>query len=119
MNSTTKTTMMTTTAPPATPWKPAIPMTTDARWTKKGKKYCYGYKGAYRRRWGSTGLFLAGHATPRPTARIARNSPPWSSIAKLKKGAPVLADKGYSSADNRSELEKAGYFDLIMYKGCP
>ena len=32
--------------------------------------------------------------------------------ANLQKGAPVLADKGYSSADNRSELEKAGYFDL-------
>ncbi|MCB2190540.1 MAG: transposase, partial [Deltaproteobacteria bacterium] len=26
------------------------------------------------------------------------------------------ADKGYSSANNRCDLEKAGYFDLIMYK---
>ncbi|MFH2126947.1 MAG: transposase [Pseudomonadota bacterium] len=27
-----------------------------------------------------------------------------------------MADKGYSSADNRCDLEQAGYFDLIMYK---
>ena len=28
----------------------------------------------------------------------------------------MLADKGYSGADNRYGLEEAGYFDLIMYK---
>jgi len=27
-----------------------------------------------------------------------------------------LADKGYSSADNRCDLEEARYFDLIMYR---
>jgi IS5 family transposase len=34
----------------------------------------------------------------------------------LEPGAPILADKGYSSADNRCDLEEAGYLDLIMYK---
>jgi len=34
----------------------------------------------------------------------------------LEPEAPVLADKGYSSANNRCNLKDAGYFDLIMYK---
>ena len=87
---------------------------TDARWTKKGKKYCYGYKGHIAVD-GEHGFILAGHATPanRPDCKEFMDVVKHSG---LEKGAPVLADKGYSSADNRSDLEEAGYFDLIMYK---
>ena len=86
----------------------------DARWTKKGKAFCYGYKGHIAVDT-EHGFILAGHAT-------AANRPDCKELstvvkrAKLKKEAPVLADKGYSSANNRCDLEEAGYFDLIMYK---
>lgn len=87
----------------------------EARWTKKGKLYCYGYKGHLAVDT-EHGFVLGGHVT-------AANRPDCLELMKvvsessLEAGAPVLADKGYSSADNRSDLEEAGYFDLIMYKG--
>ena len=61
------------------------------------------------------GFILASHTTTanRPDCKqfmaLVNN-------AKLKDDAPVLADKGYSSAANRSDLAKAGLFDPIMYK---
>jgi transposase, IS5 family len=86
----------------------------DARWTKKGKVYCYGYKGHIAVDT-EHGFILAGHATAanRPDCKELRNVVDQS---KLETGAPVLADKGYSSAANRCDLGKAGYFDLIMYR---
>ena len=87
---------------------------TDARWTKKGKVFCYGYKGHIAVDTGH-GFILAGHAT---AANRADCKELMSVVEEsgLDKGAPVLADKGYSSADNRCDLEEAGCFDLIMYK---
>lgn len=86
----------------------------EARWTRKGKVFCYGYKGHIAVDTGH-GFILAGHAT-------AANRPDCKELMSvidesgLEKGAPVLADKGYSSAANRCDLEEAGCFDLIMYK---
>lgn len=86
----------------------------DARWTKKGKVFCYGYKGHVAVDTGH-GFVLAGHVT-------AANRPDCKEMMKvvkeagLEEGAPVFADKGYSSRANRCDLEEAGYCDLIMYK---
>lgn len=86
----------------------------DARWTKKGKVYCYGYKGHIAVD-GEHGFILAGHATAANRADCKEFMAVVNN-AELKKDAPVLADKGYSSKDNRGGLAKAGLFDLIMYK---
>ena len=87
---------------------------TDARWTRKGKVFCYGYKGHIAVDTGH-GFILGGHATAanRADCREIMNV---VKASGLQEGAPVLADKGYSSAGNRCDLEKSGYFDLIMYK---
>lgn len=86
----------------------------DARWTRKGKVFCYGYKG-HMAVDVEHGFILGGHATAanRPDCKELMNV---VNESALEPGAPVLADKGYSSADNRCDLEDAGYFDLIMYK---
>lgn len=86
----------------------------DARWTRKGKVFCYGYKGHIAVDTGH-GFILGGHATAanRADCREMMNVVDESG---LETGAPVLADKGYSSAANRCDLEDAGYCDLIMYK---
>ena len=88
---------------------------TEARWTKKGKVYCYGYKGHLAVDTGH-GFILGGHVTAanRPDCLELMNVVGESG---LEDGAPVFADKGYASADNRCDLEDAGYFDGIMYKG--
>lgn len=86
----------------------------DACWTRKGKVFCYGYKGHIALDTGH-GFILGGHATAanRANCREMMNVVDESG---LETGAPVLADKGYSSAANRCDLEDAGYCDLIMYK---
>lgn len=87
----------------------------EARWTKKGKVYCYGYKGHLAVDTGH-GFILGGHVTAanRPDCLELMNVVGESG---LENGAPVFADKGYASAENRCDLEDAGYFDGIMYKG--
>lgn len=87
---------------------------TGARWTRKGKVFCHGYKGHIAVDTGH-GFILGGHATAanRADCREIMNV---VKVSGLREGAPFLADKGYSSADNRCDLEKAGYFDLIMYR---
>lgn len=86
----------------------------DARWTRKGKVSCYGYKG-HMAVEAEHGFILGGHVT-------AANRPDCKELmsvvkeSALEPGAPVMADKGYSSRANRCDLEEAGYGDLIMYK---
>jgi IS5 family transposase len=87
---------------------------TDARWTQKGKVYCYCYKGHIAVEIGQ-GFILGGHATAANRADC-KELMSVVEASGLDKGAPVLANKGYSSADNRCSLDAAGYFDLIMYK---
>lgn len=77
----------------------------EARWTRKGKVYCYGYKGHIAVD-SEHGFILAGHATAanRPDCKEMMNV---VEQASLEAGAPVLADKGYGSAANRCDLNKA------------
>jgi IS5 family transposase len=86
----------------------------EAAWTVKGKKFCYGYK-AHIAVDAEHGFILAGHATPanRPDCKEMMTVVKGCS---LQAGAPVFADKGYSGQRYRQELEDAGYFDGIMYK---
>jgi IS5 family transposase len=86
----------------------------EAAWTVKGNKFCYGYK-AHIAVDAEHGFILAGHATPanRPDCKEMM------AVVKgcgLEKGAPVFADKGYSGQQYRQQLEDAGYFDGIMYR---
>ena len=79
----------------------------EARWTKKGKVYCYGYKGHLAVGTGH-GFILGGHVTVanRPDCLELMNVVGESG---LEDGGPVFADKGYASADNRCDLEDAGW----------
>jgi transposase, IS5 family len=86
----------------------------EATWTVKGGKAYYGYK-AHVAVDAEMGFILAGHAT-------AAHQPDCKELMAvvqecgLEKGAPVFADKGYSGREYSRKLEKAGYFDGIMYK---
>jgi IS5 family transposase len=86
----------------------------EAAWTVKGGKAYYGYK-AHVAVDAEMGFVLAGHAT-------AANQPDCKELMAvvqecgLEQGAPVFADKGYSGQEYSRQLEKAGYFDGIMYK---
>jgi IS5 family transposase len=86
----------------------------EAKWTKKGKQFYYGYK-AHIAVDAQHGFVLAGHATP-------ANQPDCKEMMKvvkncgLEKGSPVFADKGYCGKQYSKALEKKGYFDGIMYK---
>jgi len=86
----------------------------DAAWTKKGQKYCYGYK-AHIGVDPEYGFVLSGHATPanRADCKELMNV---VQRCSLEKGSPVWADKGYYGRKYSLALEKAGYFDGIMYK---
>ena len=86
----------------------------EAAWTVKAKKPYYGYK-AHIAVDAEHGFILAGHATP---ANRADCKEMMTVVKKcgLGKGSPVFADKGYSGAKYRGQLEEAGYFDGIMYK---
>lgn len=86
----------------------------DARWTRKGKVFCYGYKGHIAVDTGR-GFILGGHVTAANRADCKELMDVVGETG-LQSGAPVLADKGYSSSANRCDLQEAGYFDLIVYK---
>ena len=87
---------------------------TEAAWTVKANKPYYGYK-VHMAVDAEHGFILGGHATP---ANRADCKEMMAVVKKcgLEKGAPVFADKGYSGVEYRGQLEKAGYFDGIMYK---
>lgn len=80
---------------------------TEAAWTVKTKNPYYGYK-AYIAVDAEHGFILAGHATP---ANWADCKEIMTVVKKcsLDRGAPVFAEKGYSGAEYRSQLEDAGY----------
>jgi len=86
----------------------------EAAWTVKGKKFCYGYK-AHIAVDAEHGFILSGHATPANRADCKELMAVVRGCG-LEEGAPVFADKGYSGQQYRQELEEAGYFDGIMYK---
>ena len=84
----------------------------DAAWTKKGKKFHYGYK-AHTCVDVDTGLILSAHATP-------ANYSDTGELEMLVKEADlpaksrVYADKGYTSANNRKLLKQHNCKDGIM-----
>jgi len=86
----------------------------DAMWLKKGKKAYYGYK-AHICVDAQDGFILGGHVTPANVADVTEFRRLLGE-SHLVKDIPVFADKGYSSAKNRTLLEENGYIDGIMHK---
>ena len=88
----------------------------DAAWTKKGKGFHYGYK-AHASVDVDTGLILAAHATPANHSdtgelkRLVKES-------RLPAKSRVYADKGYTSAGNRTFLKQHRFKDGIMNRAC-
>ena len=86
----------------------------DAAWSKKGKKFYYGYK-AHTSVDVDTGLVLVAQATP------ANHSDTGEFAALLKQSrlpakSRVYADKGYTSASNSNLLKQHKYKDGIMHR---
>ena len=85
---------------------------TDAAWTKKGKQFHYGYK-AHISVEVDSGFILAPHATPANYSDtgelevLVRES-------RLPEKSRVYADKGYTSAKNRTMLKQQKCKDGIM-----
>ena len=94
--------------------KTSYPGDVEAKWTKKGNRFYYGYK-AHIAVDAEHGFILAGHAT-------AANRPDCKEMMAvvkkcgLEEGSPVFADKGYYGEEYSKALEDEGYFDGIMYK---
>jgi len=87
---------------------------TDAKWTVKAKKPYYGYK-IHMSTDFYHGFITGGHTTG------ANRSDTKELVSVLEEsavenGTLVLADKGYSSLENRKELTKRGLYPGIMYK---
>ncbi len=81
---------------------------------KKGGKAYYGYK-AHICVDAQDGFILGGHVTPANVADVTEFTRLLGE-SHLAKDIPVFADKGYSSAKNRTLLEENGYIDGIMHK---
>ena len=86
----------------------------EAAWTIKAQKPYYGYK-IHVATDAQAGFIIGGHVTPanrsdtKELMEVVKES-------KVSKGSMVFADKGYASANNRTDLNKAGITDGIMYK---
>jgi len=84
----------------------------DAAWTKKAKKFHYGYK-AHTSVDVDTGLVLAAHATPANHADTGELQA-LVKASRLPAKSRVYADKGYTSAGNRNILKQHKCKDGIM-----
>jgi len=86
----------------------------EAAWLRKGNRAYYGYK-VHAATDARDGFVLHGHATPANRSdtgefrRLVRG-------ARLRRGAKVYADKGYSSGANRDLLAARGLEDKTMDK---
>ena len=85
----------------------------EARWVKKGQAYRYGYK--KHTLTDSQGLVLEVITT---TANVADTTQiaPLAAKAGLPEGTLILADKGYTSKQNRAALKALKLEDGIMHK---
>jgi len=94
----------------------------DAAWTKKGKNFYYGYKG-HTSVDVDSGLILSAHATPANHSDTGELETLVSmSRLPVKKKCRVYADKGYTSAANRTILNQHQCKDGIMnraYRNTP
>jgi len=87
---------------------------TEAAWKIEARKPYYGYK-VHMAVDAEYGFILSCHATSANRADCKELMAVVNRCG-LEDGAPVFADKGYSGAEYRDQLERAGYFDGIMYK---
>jgi IS5 family transposase len=86
----------------------------DAKWTVKANKHYYGYKIHT-----STDFyhdFVTGGCTASANRSDTKEIMPVIQESKVKKGTLILADKGYSSLQNRDDITKFGHYPEIMYK---
>ena len=86
----------------------------EASWTIKAKRPYYGYK-LHMATDAEHGFILGGHVTPANRSETKELMKVLEESG-IPKGAMVLADKGYASAENRRSLEEGGLTDGIMYK---
>ena len=84
----------------------------EARWVKKAGKLHFGYK--RHTVTDVNGLILAEETTSANESDIKHFEAPLKK-AKLPKGAPVFADKGYDSAENRKTLSRMKLKSRIMH----
>lgn len=86
---------------------------TEARWLKKAGRLHFGFK--RHTVTNQEGLVLAEETTPANESDIKHLAGPIDK-ANLPKGTPVMADKGYDSAENRKSLSERKLKNRIMHK---
>lgn len=86
---------------------------TEARWVKKAGKLHYGYK--KHTATNEEGLIL-GIVTTSANESDIKHLEDVLDLIEIKEGTPVMADKGYKSADNDLVLEKKKLKNRIMRK---
>lgn len=91
--------------------RPGVDM--EARWVKKAGKIHFGYK--RHTVVNQDGLVIAEETTPANESDMRHLKTPLEK-ARLSKGTPVMADKGYDSAENRGILSGMGLKSRIMHK---
>lgn len=93
--------------------KPRPGVDTEARWVKKAGKCHFGYK--RHTLVNQDGLVIAEETTAANESDIRHLAAPLEK-AGLKRGTPVMADKGYDSAENRKTLSSMKLKCRIMHK---
>ena len=93
--------------------KPRPGVDTEARWVKKAGKCHFGYK--RHTVVNQDGLVIAEETTAANESDIKHLSAPLEK-ADLKRGTPVMADKGYDSSENRKVLSRMKLRSHIMHK---
>lgn len=83
----------------------------EAKWVKKAGRFYLGYK--LHASSDEEGYLQGIHVTP-ANAHESRHLT--ALLDDLPEGAELLADKGYASKANRTELGKRGFIDGIMHK---
>ncbi|MEF3254292.1 MAG: IS5 family transposase [Deferribacterales bacterium] len=86
---------------------------TEAAWYKKGEEFGYGYKRHIMT--DGLGLIISVHTTP-ANQHDGKHLKDIVEKSKIKEGSMVIADKGYSSEENRRYLRDRGIKDKIMRK---
>ena len=93
--------------------KPRTGVDTEARWVRKGGRCRFGYK--RHTAVNQDGLVIAEETTPANGSDMKHLVAPLEK-ANLKQGTPVMADKGYDSAENRKALSRMKLKSHIMHK---
>lgn len=94
--------------------KPRPDVDTVARWVKKADKCHFGYK--RHTVFNLDGVVMAEEATAANKSDIKHLATPLEK-AGLRQGTPVMADKGYDSAENRAVISRMKPKSRIMHKG--